>query len=155
MGENRSEDYIDIEHGRKQQRIRDMDEIPRKELPVISIDKRDLVSEVELGFSQSDAIQEAQRCYLCHYKYEIDTQKCIYCDQCCEVKPRNTCIVKISDLEADTKGRLIGWKTPKNDFEPHSQFFYWINQEDCIRCNACREVCPVDCISVQKVSLNT
>jgi formate hydrogenlyase subunit 6/NADH:ubiquinone oxidoreductase subunit I len=31
----------------------------------------------------------------------------------------------------------------------------WINQADCIRCNACVEACPVDAISIQKVNRRT
>ncbi|MCK5676196.1 MAG: 4Fe-4S binding protein [Verrucomicrobia bacterium] len=31
----------------------------------------------------------------------------------------------------------------------------WINQEECIRCNACLEACPAYAIGLQKVSFAT
>ena len=59
--------------------------------------------------------------------------------------------MRVKALDTDEKGRILGWVPP----EEHKDYSadYYINQEDCIRCNACLEVCPTRCISVQKVSL--
>ena len=32
---------------------------------------------------------------------------------------------------------------------------FWINEEDCIRCGACIDACPVDAISLQKANCRT
>jgi len=131
-------------------RIREMDAVPLQPMPTIPLSERTLRAEVEAGFDQTLAVDETQRCYMCHYKYEIDNDKCIYCDWCIKAKPRPDCIVKVSDLVYDDDDRIVGFtRTEKSE---DTKFIY-INQEDCIRCNLCVDACPVDCISIQKVSL--
>ena len=62
--------------------------------------------------------------------------------------------MRAADVEWGEDGSLEKWRVPdENDDSFNMKYF--INQEDCIRCNKCLEVCPVDCISVQKVSLAT
>jgi len=155
MSEKRLVDAVHVEDGRDQARTRTMDEIGRHPIPTLPVAERHLEEEVEVGYDEDTSRREAQRCYLCHYKYEIDMDVCIYCDQCVEVKPREQCIVKVSDLVTDEEGRIVGWHEAEDVLNKPTMHEYFINQEDCIRCNACLEVCPVDCISVQKVSLAT
>ncbi len=133
-------------------RIREMDAVELQPMPTLPLPRRDLVTEVEQGFDRSAAVAEAQRCYQCHYKFEIDSDKCIYCDWCIKVKPRPDCILKIRSLQYDDQGRVVGWQLARTADEVH---LIWINQQDCIRCGACVAACPVDCISLQKVSLAT
>ncbi|HOW97876.1 MAG TPA: FAD-dependent oxidoreductase [Kiritimatiellia bacterium] len=153
MGGSRVEDVVRIESGREVARTRAMDAVPRQPMPGLPVDARKLEAEVETGLPADRAREEAGRCYLCHYKYEIDMDRCIYCDQCVEVKPRPDCIVKARALRKDGEGRITGWDRRDEHLLPGTPpFLYWIHQEDCIRCNACLEVCPVKCISVQKVS---
>jgi NAD-dependent dihydropyrimidine dehydrogenase PreA subunit len=152
MKRERLEDVVQIEDGRDDARSREMDDIPRQPMPALPLTERGIVTEVETGFDQDTSVTEARRCYLCHYKYEIDMTRCIYCDQCVEVKPRPNCIVKTRALVKDEEGRITGWEPAQEDLRKATEHIYWVHQEDCIRCNACLEVCPVDCISVQKVS---
>lgn len=150
MGHRRMLEVTHVESGRTHPRERGMDFVDLQTMPTLEVEKRDLKAEVELGFDTELAKEETSRCYLCHYKYEIDNANCIQCDQCIVVKPRPNCIVRTSTLQNDDKGRIVGFE---NEVGTDSyQFEYFINQEDCIRCNACLEVCPTDCISVQKVS---
>lgn len=152
MGEERLKDVAVIEDVSQSGRIREMDYVDRQPMPMLPLEKRTLVSEVEKGFSPGLAVDETQRCYLCHYKYEIDPDKCIYCDWCIKAKPRPDCIVKVSNLIYDGQDRIVGFARAKNT---ETTKLIWINQADCIRCNACVEACPVDAISIQKVNLRT
>ena len=129
-----------------------MDYVPIQEMPMIPLEDRSLKAEVEKDFTEELAVEETQRCYLCHYKYEIDADKCIYCDWCIKAKPRPDCIVKVSSLVYDGGERITGFNRENGS---ENTYLIYINQEDCIRCNACVEACPVDCICVQKVSLQT
>ena len=151
-GEDRLADTVVIADAAQTGRTRAMDAIPRQPMPVCPVAGRDLTAEVEQGLGEDAAATEASRCYLCHYKFEIDNELCIYCDRCLKVKPVDGCIVKVSGLDHDAQGRLTGFRrsTSASDYN-----MLFIDQDQCIRCNACVEVCPVDCISLQKVSLET
>jgi formate dehydrogenase major subunit len=152
MGKLRLKDFAKIEDVTDSGRIREMDAVPLQAMPTIELEKRDLPSEVELGFGEETSVDEAQRCYQCHYKYEIDSDKCIYCDWCVKAKPRPDCILKVKALKQDGEGRIVGWEIAEKEDDVN---MIWINQEDCIRCGACVAACPVDAISIQKVSLVT
>ncbi len=152
MGKIRLKDFVKIEDVMGSGRIREMDTVPLQPMPTLELEQRDLPTEVELGFNEETSVDEAQRCYQCHYKYEIDSDKCIYCDWCVKAKPRPDCILKIKSLHHDSEGRIVGWDIAETSDEV-SQI--WINQDDCIRCGACVAACPVDAISIQKVTLVT
>ncbi len=152
MGTERLKEAALIEDATATGRIREMDYVPRQKMPVLGKEARTLAAEVELGFNEELAVDETQRCYLCHYKFEIDPDACIYCDWCIKAKPRPECIVKISSLTYDEQGRIVEYHKAK---DTESTREIWINQADCIRCGACVDACPVDAISIQKVSLCT
>jgi NADPH-dependent glutamate synthase beta subunit-like oxidoreductase len=141
-----------IEDARDTGRIREMDAVDLEAMPALPLDARTPEAEVELGYDSEAAIEEAQRCYRCHFKYEIDTDKCIYCDWCVKAKPRPDCIVKVSSLKYGDKGELVGFNRATGSEDTN---LIYINQEDCIRCGACVDACPVDCISIQKVTRTT
>jgi NAD-dependent dihydropyrimidine dehydrogenase PreA subunit len=69
-----------------------------------------------------------------------------------KAKPRPDCILKVKALKQDAEGRIVGWEIAEKQEDVN---MIWINQEDCIRCGACVAACPVDAISIQKVSLVT
>ncbi len=138
-----------VEDAKETGRTRAMDAVPRQPMPALPDDARSREAEVETGFNQDTARVEAQRCYLCHFKYEIDNDLCIYCDRCLKVKPVEGCIVKVSELLHDADGRISGY-TPSTSGKDYNMLY--IDQSQCIRCGACRDVCPVECISLQKVS---
>ncbi|WFB36438.1 FAD-dependent oxidoreductase [Kiritimatiellota bacterium B12222] len=152
MGKNRFEEVVVVENALSTGRSTDMDKLPRLEMPEISASARGVTDEVESGLSPEDAKTEASRCYLCHYKFEIDNELCIYCDRCLQVTPVDGCIVKVSDLIYDDADRINGYiasTSTKNYNRLH------LDQNACIRCGACVEVCPVECISLQKVTQET
>ncbi len=151
-GAERLREVARIEDVESTGRIREMDYVPRQPMPSLPAEGRTLTAEVERGFDRAAAAEETQRCYLCHFKYEIDPDRCIFCDWCIKAKPRPNCIVKAADLVHDREGRIVT-HSPAQSTEATK--LIWINQADCIRCNACVEACPVDAISVQRVSLRT
>ena len=151
-GKERLKDVAVIEDVEETGRIREMDAVPLQPMPVIDLTHRDLPTEVETGFTTETSKDEAQRCYQCHYKFEIDSDKCIYCDWCVKAKPRPECILKIKKLHHNADGTVAGWEIAEKQDDVN---LIWINQNDCIRCGACVAACPVDAISIQKVSLET
>ena len=148
MGRQRLRDVARIEKSSRTGRTREMDSIPLHTAPSLHAKDRSLHAEVELGFDIQAARSEASRCYLCHYKYEIDNEYCIYCDRCLKVKPLEACIVKIERLVYDEHDRISGVK-PWTGTGP---YVVYVDPAVCIRCGACRQICPMACISLQKVT---
>ena len=151
-GAERLRDGAWIEDAASTGRTREMDAIPRQAMPVLPARQRGALEEVETGFDRAAAATEASRCYLCHFKFEIDNDLCIYCDRCLKVKPVEGCIVKASALVHDAQDRITGYVASRGSKDYN---LLYIDPAQCIRCGACREVCPVECITLQKVSWRT
>ncbi len=149
MGRERLLDAVRIEDAAATGRTREMDAWPREPMPALPPERRAGGLEVDTGFDPERSQREARRCYLCHFKYEIDNELCIYCDRCLKVKPVERCIVKVSSLLHDEYGRITGYHESKGARDYN---LLYIDQSQCIRCGACKEVCPVECIDLQKVS---
>ena len=141
--------------GRDTGRTPQMNMIPIHPMPTLPAATRKLDSEVETGYLAETASAEASRCYLCHYKFEIIDEKCVLCDECLNVKPVEGCIVEIASLTRDDEGRIVGY-TRVEQGKTDSLYYnrLWIDQSQCIRCGRCESVCPVNAITIQKVSLN-
>jgi len=106
--------------------------------------------EVETGYSKEKSVTEAKRCYLCHYNFQIDISRCIYCLACIDVMPVD-CIKMAKDIEVTEDGNLHYVET-KNWSEVEA---ITIDNDKCIRCGNCVRACPVDCISISKYKLET
>jgi formate dehydrogenase major subunit len=126
--------------------------IPITEMRLRDISKRTFKSEVELGFNKTESKNEASRCYLCHYKFEINNSLCVLCDECLLVRPVNECIKEISSKTTDSKGRVeVNKIDPGNSHGIYHGELY-IDPKVCVRCGECEKACPTGAISLTKVS---
>ncbi len=143
---------VRIEDVETTDREREWDFIDRRSMPSIMPVEDRLTSaekEVETGYLAEEAFEESKRCYLCYLHYEIDIDRCIYCRYCIDVAPRD-CIKLVEDVLVDDTGAITGFNET-SDWENVNAVV--IDNSRCIRCGACLDVCPVDCISVSKVEL--
>ena len=147
----RKKTVVRLESHATTDRPRSYDFIDRVPMNTIAMDQRlaDHTNEVETGFDPDQALEESRRCYLCNLKYEIDPLRCIYCSACIDVAPKD-CIkmVETIPVNADgTYGRYV--ETGQWD----RVVSITIDNDVCIRCGQCHDVCPMDCISVTKTEL--
>jgi NADPH-dependent glutamate synthase beta subunit-like oxidoreductase/NAD-dependent dihydropyrimidine dehydrogenase PreA subunit len=141
-------------NGRTTGRAANLNVIPIHPMPVLPPEERIGETEVETGYDRETAKQAASRCYLCHYKFEINDAECVLCDECLKVKPVPDCIVEVAAIERDEEGKTVGYRRVESG-RTDSLYYnrLWIDQNQCIRCGQCEAVCPVNAISIQKVSL--
>ena len=126
--------------------------IPITEMRLKDISKRTFKAEVELGFNKTESKNEASRCYLCHYKFEINDSLCVLCDECLLVRPVNECIKEVSSKTTDSKGRVEFNKIDPGNSHGIYHGELYIDPKVCVRCGECEKACPTGAISLSKVS---
>jgi formate dehydrogenase beta subunit len=121
-----------------QERESNFDSTPREEMVTIPKSQRGSFDLVELGFAESQAKIEAERCLKCDLSIEVVADDCILCGRCSSVCP----VDALEQVDADTGG----------DYKPHvSRDGVVIRHTDvCIRCGNCKD-CPVDAINMTRV----
>jgi ferredoxin len=111
---------------------------------------------VEIGYTREHAIREASRCLDCGVTPVFDGSRCVLCGGCADVCP-TLCLklVKLRDLaETDEMRAAIEASVGKDaDLSEHSAILK--DEDRCIRCAACAMRCPVDAISMERVSYST
>jgi len=148
------------------------DEYSRLAVPVIPLERRTGVAEVETGFTEEQARREASRCLQCWVNTifegnEADGTECILCGGCVDVCPENCLqLVPLSQVafSDETKGRLA----TESDFHsldlqhlgpqelPSAEGSVMVKDETiCIRCGLCAERCPVNTITMEAFEVFT
>ena len=116
---------------------------------------KDIKMEVELGFDEQLAYDEAMRCLNCDVQTVFEDGKCIECDACVDICPVD-CINFIENAPEDELRQNL--RVPANDLE---QSLYvseilptgrtMIKDEDvCLHCGLCAERCPTAAWDMQQ-----
>ncbi|HPM12324.1 MAG TPA: FAD-dependent oxidoreductase [Bacteroidales bacterium] len=155
MGTKRRSVHIAVqmyenEHDGKTGRTRDFDLQWLETMPTAPLSQRaqDPDTEVEKGFELQQHASVSSRCYLCHYKFEIDHDKCIHCNWCIEVTPRK-CISRVSHVFFDEDGAPVDYI--KSNTAADGTYIH-IDSDECVRCGKCLRVCPTEAISMVKMT---
>ena len=155
MGRDRFETFVQVEtcdNDGYTGRVRDHDMIIPSQMPLLPMAQRAYENrEVETGLQSEDGFLNAGRCYLCHHKFEIDNDKCIHCEWCIDVAPRE-CIKKVSRVFQDGDGVVTDVVEANL---AHEATYIWIDSDQCVRCGQCLRMCPTEAISMKKVELIT
>ncbi|MBI4850239.1 MAG: FAD-dependent oxidoreductase [Acidobacteria bacterium] len=134
--------------------------IPRVEIPVLEAEERlhhpDTV--VEKGYSFEQAIREASRCLDCGVTPVFDGNRCVLCGGCADVCPTDCLkLVSLSEIIPTTElnttiNNSLGQDQALN-LDEHSAILK--DEDRCIRCALCEMRCPVDAITMERVTFST
>jgi NADPH-dependent glutamate synthase beta subunit-like oxidoreductase len=111
---------------------------------------------VEIGYTSEQAMREASRCLDCGVTPVFDGARCVLCGGCADVCP-TLCLklVPLSEIAqtAEIKAVIDALIEDGEDLSRHSAILK--DEDRCIRCSACAMRCPVDAISMERVSYST
>jgi NAD-dependent dihydropyrimidine dehydrogenase PreA subunit len=127
--------------------------IPRQQMPVLPVNRRIGIAEVELGFHEEEGRAESRRCLQCQVNTIFDGSKCILCAGCVDVCPEN-CLRLVDLAEVDGDERYQRLIEQRYGIAPaqlqHGQAAAIIKNEDrCIRCGLCAQRCPAQAITME------
>ncbi len=171
-GRKRPEPEIEIEVLDRHRMFSDFMNWNRQPVPMVPLDRRTGVTEVEVGFDAESAMREARRCLRCWVNTvfegnEADGSQCVLCGGCVDICPED-CLklvpleqiemtpeviehiqqneqlyrVELDDVAAEELGVITGSAMIKDETR-------------CIRCGLCAERCPVQVITMEAYHLVT
>jgi NAD-dependent dihydropyrimidine dehydrogenase PreA subunit len=169
-GRERPDPEVEVEILDHHRMFADFMNLDREAVPMLPLDRRTGMTEVEIGYNQISAMREARRCLRCWINTvfegnETDGSQCILCGGCVDVCPER-CIqlvplesiefppevvaqietspssfrVELDDVAADELGIITGSAMLKDETR-------------CIRCGLCAERCPANVITMEAYSL--
>lgn len=120
---------------------------PRVPVPVQPLHRRTGFKEVEIGYDEALARQEADRCLRCHVNTIFDSAKCILCGGCVDVCPEYCLKIvpldEVEGLSADLIASIYG------DAPPADAGALVKDEDRCIRCALCAERCPTGAVTME------
>jgi len=146
------------------------DEYSRLAVPILPIDRRTGIAEVEIGFTEEQARREASRCLQCWINtiFEGDEDhgtECILCGGCVDVCPEN-CLTLVplgqfaftQEGVARLEAELPFHSGQLQHLQPaelgDSEGSVMVKDETiCIRCGLCAERCPAHTITMEAYEL--
>ena len=161
---------IEVEVLEHHHMFEDFMNLGREPVPMLPLDRRTGITEVEVGYDEASAMKEARRCLRCWINTvfegnEPDGSQCILCGGCVDVCPES-CLqivplesidfppevratlqadaslfhVELDDVAAEELGIITGAVMLKDETR-------------CIRCGLCAERCPVSVITMEAYAL--
>lgn len=169
-GHKHPEPEIEVEVLSRHRMFEDFMGLARPPIPLLPINRRTGVTEVEVGYDEQSAMQEARRCLRCWINTVFeglpeDGTECILCGGCVDVCPED-CLklvpleqvefepqalehiqrnpqlyaTELDDVAAEEVGVITGTAMIKDETR-------------CIRCGLCALRCPVNTISMEAYHL--
>ncbi|HEV8181203.1 MAG TPA: FAD-dependent oxidoreductase, partial [Candidatus Angelobacter sp.] len=167
-GQQHADPLLEIEVLDRHQMITNYMEIARQSVPMLPLERRTGMTEVEIGFDEQTAVQEAQRCLRCWINTvfegtEVDGTECVLCGGCVDVCPEQCLeLVPLQEIEFP-EPVLALLESNKSAYEvelrgvavqelAEKQVAGAVMVKDetrCIRCGLCALRCPVNEITME------
>ncbi|HLN79693.1 MAG TPA: 4Fe-4S binding protein, partial [Thermoanaerobaculia bacterium] len=127
--------------------------LDREPAPMLDLDRRTGISEVETGYGMDEARRQAARCLVCHVQTIYDPEKCVLCSRCVDVCPEYClALVPIEELDIpEDERRLLAERAEASGGVPLSVMIK--DDERCIRCGLCAIRCPTDAMTMERFSI--
>jgi formate dehydrogenase beta subunit len=169
-GTRHPEPVIEVTALKRHTMPEDFVDVVRQSIPMLPLDRRTGVTEVEIGYDEGTAMYEAQRCLHCWVNtvfegYADDASLCILCGGCVDICPEN-CLTLVSldriEFPSETieyvaaNQPLYGAELPDIAIEELEQGAGSVMLKDetrCIRCGLCAARCPVNTITMESYNL--
>ena len=139
-------------------RERGYESIRRVEVPTIEPAERLAHPEnvVEIGYGEEQAMREASRCLDCGVTPVFDGNRCVLCGGCADVCPTECLkLISLDHLEFATDVTDLMQRSIGADAEPSENSAILKDEDRCIRCALCAMRCPVDAITMERVTFST
>ena len=167
-GEKHADPLLEVEVLDRHQMITNYMEIARHSVPMVPLERRTGVTEVEIGFNETTAMEEAQRCLRCWINTvfegtEVDGTECVLCGGCVDVCPEQCLeLVPLEQIEfpepvlaqleqnaAEYEVELRGVAVEELASPQVTGAVMIKDETRCIRCGLCALRCPVQEITME------
>ncbi|MGZ7077428.1 MAG: FAD-dependent oxidoreductase, partial [Candidatus Angelobacter sp.] len=167
-GQKHADPILEVEVFDMHQMITNYMEIARKSVPMLPLERRTGVTEVEIGFDEQTAMEEAQRCLHCWINTvfegtEVDGSECVLCGGCVDVCPEQCLeLVPLESFEfpepvvAHLEQNQRAYEVELRGVRPQelaagtlSGAVMVKDETRCIRCGLCALRCPVKEITME------
>ncbi len=122
--------------------------------PVLPLDRRIGIAEVEKAYPEPDAAFQATRCLKCHISPVFDGDKCILCGGCSDVCPENCLrLVDVASLRGNETLQAAFVARYGRVPAPGEQGAIIKDETRCIRCGMCAVRCPTGAVMMERVEI--